>query len=442
MALLQYLLLCLLLLVAVSEADSSLHSQEWICHPTALGRLDIAGGKVNKTLCGKTCASHSDPWIGYIGAVVAVLGFGSNFLPVKKFDTGDGLFFQWILCIGIWLVGLVVNIVRYQPPFYLPSLMGGFLWTTGNILCVPIIKMIGLTMGLTVWGSTNLIAGWISGRFIINQDLNCTKLNYGGVAAVLISTFILAFVKSEGKKIEEDRSAPTEEDPLINTSSSTSLSGSLRDRLVRGRGSSSTNNGTGGTLTFSPRKSILSGTEEPSHENEEDEDTSWVDKLGKWPRRIVGFCCSLGAGFLFGFQFLGVEYMRMCDDKLHSCNELDYVFGHFTGILLASTLWFVMYSTFRLNKPQVYPKVILPALASGIMWGIAMVGWFVANEHLSLAVSFPIITAGPGFVSSAWGILLFREIKGWKNIGLYFGAFSISLSGLVMVGLSSCNINC
>uniref|UniRef100_A0A1X7SPC5 Uncharacterized protein n=1 Tax=Amphimedon queenslandica TaxID=400682 RepID=A0A1X7SPC5_AMPQE len=38
-------------------------------------------------------------------------------------------------------------------------------------------------------------------------------------------------------------------------------------------------------------------------------------------------------------------------------------------------------------------------------------GWFVANENLSLAVSFPIITAGPGFISSAWGILLYREIK-------------------------------
>ena len=48
------------------------------------------------------------------------------------------------------------------------------------------------------------------------------------------------------------------------------------------------------------------------------------------------------------------------------------MFGHFTGILLASTLWFIMYSIFRRNKPQVYPKVILPALASGIMWGIAM----------------------------------------------------------------------
>jgi hypothetical protein len=39
------------------------------------------------------------------------------------------------------------------------------------------------------------------------------------------------------------------------------------------------------------------------------------------------------------------------------------------------------------------------------------VGWFLANQRLSLAVSFPIITAGPGFVSSAWGIFIFREIK-------------------------------
>ena len=43
-----------------------------------------------------------------------------------------GLFFQWVLCIGIWLVGLVVNMVRYQPPFFLPTLLGGFLWTTGE----------------------------------------------------------------------------------------------------------------------------------------------------------------------------------------------------------------------------------------------------------------------------------------------------------------------
>mmetsp|Transcript_26682 Transcript_26682/g.83531 ORF Transcript_26682/g.83531 Transcript_26682/m.83531 type:complete len:109 (+) Transcript_26682:294-620(+) len=31
---------------------------------------------------------------GYIGALIAVFCYGSNFIPVKKIDTGDGLFYQ------------------------------------------------------------------------------------------------------------------------------------------------------------------------------------------------------------------------------------------------------------------------------------------------------------------------------------------------------------
>ena len=61
-----------------------------------------------------------------------MLGFGSNFIPVKKYNTGDGMFFQWVLCIGIWLVGLIVNLIRYQPPFYMPLFLGGVLWTSGK----------------------------------------------------------------------------------------------------------------------------------------------------------------------------------------------------------------------------------------------------------------------------------------------------------------------
>lgn len=34
------------------------------------------------------------PHPGYIAALIAVLGFGSNFIPAKKVDTGDGLYFQ------------------------------------------------------------------------------------------------------------------------------------------------------------------------------------------------------------------------------------------------------------------------------------------------------------------------------------------------------------
>ena len=35
-------------------------------------------------------AGGKSSWEGYVGAVVAVIFFGSNFVPVKKFETGDG----------------------------------------------------------------------------------------------------------------------------------------------------------------------------------------------------------------------------------------------------------------------------------------------------------------------------------------------------------------
>ena len=38
-------------------------------------------------------------------AVVYGLFFGSNFVPVKRYDTGDGMFFQWVMASAIFAWG-------------------------------------------------------------------------------------------------------------------------------------------------------------------------------------------------------------------------------------------------------------------------------------------------------------------------------------------------
>ena len=40
---------------------------------------------------GKMVASTTE---GYVSCLVAVLFFGTCFVPVKQFDTGDGIYFQ------------------------------------------------------------------------------------------------------------------------------------------------------------------------------------------------------------------------------------------------------------------------------------------------------------------------------------------------------------
>jgi len=148
---------------------------------------------------------------GLIGAVIAVLFFGSNFIPIKKYDTGDGFFFQWVLCVGIWLVGLVVNLARSQPTFEPIAMCGGVIWATGNLLTVPVVHRIGLGLGLLIWGSTGLISGWLSGVVGLmgikkqTDQITSWALNITGIILALISMGLASLVKPSVKSLDDER---------------------------------------------------------------------------------------------------------------------------------------------------------------------------------------------------------------------------------------------
>lgn len=68
---------------------------------------------------------------GYIALTICVIFFGSNTLPIKKFETGDGVFYQLTVCLAIWSVGAILNCLRQFPTFYFLPMLGGLCWTTG-----------------------------------------------------------------------------------------------------------------------------------------------------------------------------------------------------------------------------------------------------------------------------------------------------------------------
>jgi hypothetical protein len=87
---------------------------------------------ITTTLISTTMASTDSKlpeWSGYLFLVGCAVFWGSNFVPVKQFETGDGMFFQLILCVAIWSTGFIVNAARGFPKFYPLPLAGGVLWT-------------------------------------------------------------------------------------------------------------------------------------------------------------------------------------------------------------------------------------------------------------------------------------------------------------------------
>lgn len=345
-----------------------------------------------------TTTAHSSGGIssevlGYIAVIVAVLLFGSNLVPVKKFETGDGVFFQWIYCIAIWLTGLVLFGVRHFPTFYPIAMLGGFLWCTGNMATVPIIKTIGLGQGILVWASFNLLSGWASGRFgwfgMKPEIPGNPVLNYVGVALCLVSAFVYMFMKTSPQttvEITVTVNGPAEEEPLLAPS--------------------------------------------PVRETE----SVIYERLPPVPKRIIGTVMAVVAGILYGFNFTPIIAYKDNHPEA-SQNGLDYVFAHFCGILLSSTGYLIIYCFAMRNKPRIYNQAILPGIVSGVMWGIADMAWFIANDKLSETISFPIITSGPAMIGGLWGVF-FREIRGKRNIFILLIAFAITITGSVLTGLS------
>jgi glucose uptake protein GlcU len=296
------------------------------------------------------------------------------------------------MCVAIWTSGLIVFLIRDAPQFQPFAMLGGFFWCTGNITVVPVVKRIGLGLGLCIWGSTNMLAGWASGTFGImgvnKAKLSHPALNYVGVASALVATVFFGMVRPNTTKMDEE-------------------------------------------------KSLVNYTEDADDTRFEEGDESPKRKL------LVGIGLALAAGCFYGLNFDPPQTLmdNFVTHDLKSRHEysphaLDYVFSHFCGIFLTSTTYLIIYCIVKKNSPNINPKIILPGLASGFMWSIGQISWFIANQNLQLAVSFPLVSVGPGLIGAIWGIVVFKEVSGTRNFMFLGGAFVFSAFTALMITLS------
>uniref|UniRef100_A0A183ESN3 Ammonium_transp domain-containing protein n=1 Tax=Gongylonema pulchrum TaxID=637853 RepID=A0A183ESN3_9BILA len=116
---------------------------------------------------------------------------------------------------------------------------------------------------------------------------------------------------------------------------------------------------------------------------------------------------------------------------------LDYVHAHFTGHLLGGLLVLLGYVIVKRNKPFVNSQVMVPAMISGAMWGIGCTLWFMSNNYVSQAISFPINSMVPGCCAALWSTFLFREIRGARNYVLTAFGIASTIVGAIIVGASS-----
>eukprot|EP00965_Chrysotila_dentata_P190148 6173707-Pleurochrysis_carterae.AAC.2 len=70
--------------------------------------------------------------LGYVGALVGMVMFGTNYIPVRSFDNYDAAMFQWMQGNGIMGLAIAVQLV-FGGSINWYGLSGGAIWAVSNV---------------------------------------------------------------------------------------------------------------------------------------------------------------------------------------------------------------------------------------------------------------------------------------------------------------------
>ncbi|CAJ1347233.1 unnamed protein product [Effrenium voratum] len=281
-----------------------------------------------------------DVGMGYACCLIASVAYAVNFLPVKKYETGDGIFFTFAMSLGILMVGLAMGLNQHDPFGFEPlAALGGVIFTMGNLLCPLVIQLIGLGLGLTIWDLSNMLMGWFTGRFGlfgVDQEISERPLfNYIGLALACVSLVFMHLAAHFDTKPKE--------------------------------------------------------VESQNLEGAEDLECSASDLKGERPDPmtvVMGTSLATLAGVLFGATFkLPQDLLQGQIGQNHSRYSLDYVFSHFLGIFVSAAASLLVYIIVRRRRSYAPLNLVLPAMCSGVIWALGTVAWFQANAELGCALA-------------------------------------------------------
>ncbi|HEY9689042.1 MAG TPA: GRP family sugar transporter [Coleofasciculaceae cyanobacterium] len=116
-------------------------------------------------------AQVSAQGLGWLGALVAALFWGSYLVPVKRLPGLNPVAAQLGMAIGISLLGLPLAIASGS---WLPNgwgLLAGAIWAVGNYGSIFVVRSLGLARGLALWAAVGIAVSFLWGAVVFREPV-------------------------------------------------------------------------------------------------------------------------------------------------------------------------------------------------------------------------------------------------------------------------------
>lgn len=136
-----------------------------------------------------------DVVIGWIGTLVAIVGYGLCLVPLKFKSIAqlsiEPLVYNIYMCLGIAVTSLLVLFLS-TPVFSLGSVAAGTLWCLGNAGGVVAIGYLGLSITSGAWSGLSMLVTFLWGQLYFHDPLRSLPLSILSLALLLLGVVLLS----------------------------------------------------------------------------------------------------------------------------------------------------------------------------------------------------------------------------------------------------------
>eukprot|EP00397_Hematodinium_sp_SG-2012_P040558 GEMP01044461.1.p1 GENE.GEMP01044461.1~~GEMP01044461.1.p1 ORF type:complete len:378 (+),score=37.23 GEMP01044461.1:87-1220(+) len=359
--------------------------------------------------------------------LLVVFLWGTMYVPVRKFKVYDGVFFQWYMSCGILFAAIFIHFIlgpttppgssSYATsfPIYAEGIAGGAAWAISNILVVPTVKLLGLGVGFTLYHSVNLLMGYLNGKYgLYGLPVEETSWEMDFSVVWFLASFVLICFVKPTLEDGHERTGSIVNTPMAPDADFPESSEETQEQE---------GNIVGNVANIAEVNVALL------------EDANGTITSTIWIKRIGGIAIGLLAGLFCSTNM--VPYMLwVAKTAKYNPSVYHFTFSQSLGIFFASTVYTIIASLAKRIFPRTnrWPRqpMVLPAMASGIMWTTGFLCATIGVQELGMSVGYVISAVGPVAVSALCTHFIFREIQGKDNHVKFWTAIFLQAVGVVL----------
>lgn len=129
--------------------------------------------------------------LGLLSAIGAAICWGTFFVPVRRVNVNDIWLLQGATGIGVLIFAIPFGFASgFQ--ILVPGLLGGAIWTAGNILALYSVRLIGLSRTSPFLAGFSILVSFLWGILYFNEKFNYMILAVAAVGLLLLGLFFIS----------------------------------------------------------------------------------------------------------------------------------------------------------------------------------------------------------------------------------------------------------